>query len=183
LESLRAKGILKAAFCKATRFLPSGKNERNLALPDCETWEKKALRAMVKRMEYEKMLERLHLSLPSKSLSKERFEMPVVDSFNQGQKTVVKNFSAILKAIRRDEKHLLKYLTKELAAPASTEENRLVLNGKFSQPQLQQAFEAYIKTFVLCRECNRPDTKIIDRQGVKILHCEACGALHPVKGV
>lgn len=128
------------------------------------------------------MIDRLYMSLPKEALSKERFEMPVVDSFNQGQKTVIKNFTAIIKTIRRDEKQVLKYLTKELATPISTEENRLILSGKFSQPQLQQAFEAYIKNFVLCKECNRPDTKISDRQGVKMLHCEACGAQQPLKG-
>lgn len=37
-------------------------------------------------MEYEKMIDRLYMSLPKEALSKERFEMPVVDSFNQGQK-------------------------------------------------------------------------------------------------
>ncbi len=141
------------------------------------------LTAKGERMEYEKMLDRLYMTLPKEALSKERFEMPIVDSFNQGQKTVIKNFSAILKTMRRDEKQFLKWLTKEIAVPANTEENRLILGGKFSQNQLQQAIETFIKNFVLCKECNRPDTKIVDRQGVKMLHCEACGALQPVKGI
>ena len=133
-------------------------------------------------MEYEKMLDRLYLSIPQEALSKERFEMPEVHSFIQGNKTFIKNFSQILKTIRREEKHILKYLTKECATAANVEEGgRLVLNSKFRQEQLQKIFNNYINDFVLCHTCKKPDTKIVELQGVKVLKCEACGATSPVK--
>ena len=127
------------------------------------------------------MLERLYLSLPKHALEKARFEIPAFESFVQGNRTIVKNFSAVLKIIRRKEKHFLKFLTKELATPAAAEEGRLIITGKFSQMQLQTLLKSYVETFVLCHECKKPDTKIVEEQGVKMLKCEACGAISPIK--
>lgn len=135
------------------------------------------------RMEYEKMLDRLYLILPKQSLAKERFELPLIESFIQGPKTQIKNFSAILKIIRRDEKHLFKYIGKEFGTAAFVEEGRLILNGKFSQIQTQKLFDDYIKQFILCPECKKPDTHVEERQGVRMLKCEACGAISSVKGL
>ena len=94
-------------------------------------------------MEYQKMLDRLYLSLPKHALEKARFEIPEFESFIQGNRTIVKNFTAVLKIIRREEKHFLKFLTKELATPGSVEEGRLILNGKFPQQQLQALLKSY----------------------------------------
>ena len=135
-------------------------------------------------MQYEEMLDRLYASLPEKTKKHERFEMPEADSFLQGSKTFVKNFSAILKLINRDERHLFKFLTKETATAASVDDSgRLILNGKFSQQQVSDLLRNYISQFVLCPVCKRPDTRVEERQGVKMLKCEACGALSSVKGL
>lgn len=133
-------------------------------------------------MKYKEMLERAYKSMPEKTLKRERFEMPKVQCFVQGSKTVVSNFSKILNTINRDEKHALKYITKQLATAASIDSGRLVLKGVFSQEQIQRIIEDYIKAFVLCTECGRPDTKIIEQKGVKMLKCTACGAIAPLRG-
>lgn len=127
------------------------------------------------------MLDRLYLSLPEQTKTKERFEMPKVESFTQGQKTIIKNSSALVKAVHREEKHLMKFLTKELAVPASTSEGRIILTGKFSEGQIRNSIENYIKEFVLCKECGKPDTKFKEMQGIKMLKCEACGAMTSMK--
>ncbi len=133
------------------------------------------------------MLDRLYLSLPKEALNKERFEMPTAESFVQGTKTIIKNFSSVLKAINRDneqsKRHLVKYLAKETASPANIEESQLVLGGKFSDFQVNDLLKSYITQFVLCPLCKKPDTHVIEKQGVKILKCEACGAISSVKGL
>lgn len=138
-------------------------------------------------MEYEQMLDRLYLSLPQQSLNKERFEMPRAESFIQGTKTTIKNFTGILKAVNRDndqaKRHLSKYLARETATAANIEENKLVLSGKFSENQVNDLLKSYIEQFVLCPVCKKPDTHVIEKQGVKILKCEACGAISSVKGL
>ena len=135
-------------------------------------------------MEYEKMLDRLYASLPEKTKKHERFQLPVADSFQQGSKTIVKNFSQILKAVNRDSKHICKFLAKETATSASIDDaGRLVLAGKFSGMQINDLINGYTDQFVLCPECKKPDTKVMERQGVKVLKCEACGAIRSIKGL
>jgi translation initiation factor 2 subunit 2 len=134
-------------------------------------------------MEYEKMLDRIYAGLPKRTLSKERFEMPRAESLVQGKKTIIKNFSAIAKTIKRDEKHMFKFITKESASAGATEEGRLILNGKFSETQINELIKNYITQFVLCPECKKPDTQIKVMRGVKVLKCEACGAISSVKGL
>ena len=134
-------------------------------------------------IDYEKMLDRLYMLVPKEALMKERFEMIEPDSFIQGNKTVVKNFSVILKQIRREQQHVMKFLTKELATPAGFSEGRLVLGTKLSRTQVLSAFQNYVKQYVLCGTCGKPDTHFEDRQGIKALKCEACGAFTSVRKI
>jgi len=130
------------------------------------------------------MLERLYAGLPEKSKKHERFEMPTGESFIQGNKTIVKNFSQILKAINRESKHMLKFFAKETATAAAIDDsNRLVLSGKFNYEQVNRLISSYITQFILCPECKRPDTKVVEKQGIRMLKCEACGAISSVKGL
>ena len=135
-------------------------------------------------LKYEKMLDRLYEALPERTKKHERFEMPKAESFLQGNKTLVKNFASILKTINRSEKHILKFFATETATAANIDDaGRLVLNSKFLEEQIGKLFESYIKQFVLCPECARPDTKVMEKKGIKMLKCEACGALSAVKGL
>jgi len=136
---------------------------------------------LLNKFDYEKMLDRLYLSLPEQALKRERFEMPTAESMIQGNKTIIKNLGAILKLIHRDEKHLLKFISKETATSSTISEGRLILIGKFSEKQVNDMIQNYTKQYVLCHECLRPDTKFIERQGVKAMKCEACGAITPIK--
>ncbi len=131
-------------------------------------------------MEYSKMLDRLYMSLPKGALGKERFEIPGLESHIQGNRTVVRNFSQALKTVRREERDFIKFVTKETATSAISERGMLTLNSKFSPKQINDLFGSFVKNFVLCRECKRPDTKIVEQHGVKVLKCEACGAASPV---
>lgn len=132
-------------------------------------------------MEYEKMLDRLYLSLPKQALTKERFEIPKVDSFLQGTKTILKNFTSLAKTVRREPKELYKFYTKELGVPITIENDRLLINGKFFTTPLQELFNQYVKDFVLCHECGKPDTHYQDKSGIRVLKCEACGATSAIR--
>ena len=131
--------------------------------------------------DYEKMLDRARAALPEKTLAFERFETPAVDSFVQGSKTLVRNFEIILQKIRRPPEMLARYFSKEMAVPASVQSGKLVLNGKFYARNLQDKLQAFVDAAVVCRECKRPDTRITEKDGVKTLVCEACGARAPVR--
>ncbi|VVB98857.1 Translation initiation factor 2 subunit beta [uncultured archaeon] len=132
-------------------------------------------------MEYENMLDRLYMVLPDRTASKERFEMPVLEASVQGKKTIVRNFSQALKAVGRDEKQFYKYVTKETATAATMDEGKLVLNGKFFSDNINRLWQNYLNEYVLCHECKKPDTQIIERNDVKVLKCTACGAMSAIR--
>ena len=132
-------------------------------------------------MDYDKLLERGKSKLPEVKASKERFEMPKVRGHVQGNKTIISNFIEICKAFGRDSEQLLKYLQRELAAPAQIDGPRLVLGRKLSSSLINNKIEQYAKTFVLCPDCGKPDTKLVKEDTFLFKKCAACGAKHVVR--
>ena len=90
------------------------------------------------------------------------------------------NFSQIVNAIRRKSEHFQKFLLKELAASGQIEGDRLILNIKVPRTKLDQKIEQYVKEFVLCKECRKPDTKLSKETNVYIMKCLVCGAKHSI---
>jgi translation initiation factor 2 subunit 2 len=132
-------------------------------------------------MDYESLLNKAYEKLPKVQGSGERFAMPVVDSSIQGNQTIIKNFSQICESIRRDPKHLLKFLTKELATPANFDGSRAMFQSKLPQSLMQKKLESYVKEYVTCKVCGRPDTKLLKDDRITFSKCEACGAKTSVK--
>lgn len=93
-----------------------------------------------------------------------------------GKQTIIKNFSEITRKLRRDAKHMAKFLFKTLAVPGTMKENELWLQGKITESILNQRVEEYTKTFVLCHSCGKPDTTIQKNDRYLSMKCEACGA-------
>lgn len=131
-------------------------------------------------MEYEKLLEEAYSKIKTAGKD-ERFEIPQAESFVQGAFTIVKNFSQIADYLRRDVKHMLKFFARELAAPGSLEGGKAIFQTRVSQKTVQQKLEEYINEYVLCKECKRPDTKLIKEERIMVMKCEACGAKCAVK--
>ncbi len=132
--------------------------------------------------QYEQMLDGLYAALPKRERKDVRFEVPPADVMTVGTKTTVKNFDAICAYVRRQPAQVAKYLFNELAAPGAVEEPRLVLQGKFSARAVNERLQSYVKLFVLCKECGKPDTNLVQiERNVYAMHCEACGAKSPVR--
>ena len=132
-------------------------------------------------LDYENMLKEGKSKLPEISVSKERFEVPKVKGHIEGNKTIISNFSEMASSLRREAEHLLKYLQRELATPASIDGPRLMLGRKISAAQINQRIQQYARDFVLCSECGKPDTIIVKEDRVLFLRCTVCGAKKPVK--
>lgn len=133
-------------------------------------------------MEYEELLKRAMEKVKKKE-GGERFSMPEADVIVQGNQTILRNFSQIAALLRREPKHLLKFLAKELASPASQDEQRAVFQTKIFQRLMQQRIEDYVKEYVICKECGKPDTKLIKEDRILIMKCEACGARSAVRPI
>ncbi|MAG45404.1 MAG: translation initiation factor IF-2 subunit beta [Nanoarchaeota archaeon] len=132
-------------------------------------------------MDYEKMLEEGIKHIPESVLKKERFEMPTVKGHIEGNKTIITNFQQVADALRRESDHLLKFLLKELATPGTLKGSRLVFGRKISSKQINEKIEKYAKIYVLCKDCNKPDTQLMKEDGILLIKCTACGAKHPVR--
>lgn len=131
--------------------------------------------------DYEKLLEQGIKELPENVQKTERFEIPKVKGFLEGNKTVITNFKEVVDTLRRDAQHFLKYLLKELATPGNVDGNRLILKRKVSSSMINQKVKQYAENFVLCKTCGKPDTQINTKGGVSTLKCQACGAENKIK--
>jgi translation initiation factor 2 subunit 2 len=133
-------------------------------------------------MDYDKLLEKAHKELPEDIGTGERFEIPALEVLTEGNKTIIRNFSQVLQKIRRKPDQVIKYFTKEFAVPANQEGDRLILHRKLNRDLLNKKFNEYVKMYVVCSQCNKPDTHIEDTgHRSKLLVCEACGARTAVK--
>jgi translation initiation factor 2 subunit 2 len=132
-------------------------------------------------MDYKSLLQKAKAELPQRNEATERFEMPKVRGHLEGNKTVISNFMQIVDAFHRDIEHILKYLLKELATPGEIKNNLLIFGTKVSAAKINEKIERYAREYVLCKECHKPDTKIIKEGGFTFLKCTACGARQPIK--
>ena len=132
---------------------------------------------------YEKLLEEAYSKVSQTSSLGSRFEVPKIEGHFQGKKTLLTNFFQIASHLRRNPEHFQKFLLKELAASGQIEGDRLVLNIKVPSAKINQKIESYIKEFVICKECKKPDTELVREPHSRItfIHCLACGAKHPVR--
>ncbi len=131
---------------------------------------------------YENLLDGAYKSIPEKAAVGERFEIPKFEMFVEGNKTIVKNFQVVVEKLRRNSELLIKFLSKELAVPISSEGGRLILHGKVMPDNVNKKLEEFTLKYVLCKECKKPDTNITDMgHGFKQIVCEVCGARNSVK--
>ncbi len=125
---------------------------------------------------YEEMLNEAEKILPKKEVVQERFQIPKVKGHLQGNKTVISNLNIIADTLHRPIKHLIKYLTKELATAADQFNNLVIFNSKLSASRINEKIEEYAKEFVICRECGKPDSKLAKEGDIYYFKCQACGA-------
>ena len=128
------------------------------------------------------MLDNVYSKLPEKVKSHERFEMPKADIMIEGKnKTIFRNFMSICEKLNRDPQFLAKYLSRELAAPVNIDGQRLIIQRRVAPDLLQKKLERFVKEYVLCWECGKPDTRIVTIEGVRMLICDACGARRAIR--
>jgi putative translation initiation factor aIF-2 beta subunit len=123
---------------------------------------------------YEEMLNDAYKKVTRTEIA-ERFEIPKVKGHHAGVRTIITNFNQIVAHIRRNADHFTKALAKSLASSFETKGERLILSRKLSSKEINQKIEDYVKEFVLCAKCKKPDTELIEEKGKTFIHCLACG--------
>ncbi len=132
-------------------------------------------------MDYDKLLSRAKAQLANINVEHERFSIPDLENQIQGKKTILKNAGAVVKELKRDIQHFMKFFIKETGLPATTDNAKIILNGMVNSYKISQIYKRYIEEFLMCTQCNKPETRIILEKGVVILKCDACGAMNPVR--
>ena len=130
---------------------------------------------------YEDLVKRARKILPEKMESHARFEIPKVKGRIQGKKTLISNLKQISDYLARDTTMVFKALLKELATKGVKDGNFYIFNGKFGASLINAKIEKYVKEFVTCRECKKPDTKLEKQGRVMFIKCMACGAKYPIR--
>ena len=133
--------------------------------------------------DYEKLLEQAYQKVKQIDSSSDRFETPKIKGHFEGKKTILTNFFQIASHLRRNPEHFQKFILKELAASGQKEGDRLVLNTIVPSEKINLKVEQFVKQFVLCKECGKPDTEILKEDRLTYIHCLACGAKHPVSKI
>lgn len=131
-------------------------------------------------MDYEKLLNEAYHKVKQVKDSGKRFEIPEIEGHFEGKKTILTNFFQIASYLRRNPEHFQKFLLKSLATSGYKEGDKLILNNKISSTKINPKIEQYVREFVLCKECGKPDTELIKEDRLSFLHCLACGAKHSV---
>jgi translation initiation factor 2 subunit 2 len=130
---------------------------------------------------YEQLLDDAYSKVKKSENSGERFEIPKIEGHFEGKKTILTNFSQIASYIRRNPEHFQKFMMRELAASGQKEGDRLVLNMTVPSAKINQKVEQYVKEFVLCEQCGKPDTELVKEDRLSFIKCLACGAKHSVR--
>ena len=120
------------------------------------------------------MLTRGRKELPEISKEVSRFEVPKVRGHIQGNKTVISNFEQIAQTLARPIEQFQKYILRELAAPADLKPQGLIIGTKIPASRINEKIVQYVKDFVMCKECNRPDTKLVKEEKILFLKCSVC---------
>lgn len=112
-----------------------------------------------------------------------RYKMPKimakVEGKGNGIKTVIVNMGDVAKALGRPPTYPCKYFGCELGAQTQFDykNDRYIVNGSHDASKLQTLLDGFIKRFVLCPECENPETDLLpnERKGIIKQTCKACG--------
>lgn len=133
-------------------------------------------------MKYDNLVKRVNELLPDKKEAEtKRFKVPKVKGRIQGNKTIITNLKSISDYLDRSEEMVYKYLIKEFGTKAIKQGNQYVFTGRFPSGKINEKIKKFVKEYVTCKECGKPDTKLIKQDRIHFIKCMACGAKYPIK--
>ncbi|KAM4663813.1 eukaryotic translation initiation factor 5 [Discoglossus pictus] len=112
-----------------------------------------------------------------------RYKMPrliaKVEGKGNGIKTVIVNMVDVAKALNRPPTYPTKFFGCELGAQTQfdVKNDRFIVNGSHEANKLQDMLDGFIKKFVLCPECENPETDLHVNPKKQTIgnSCKACG--------
>ena len=117
----------------------------------------------------------------------ERYKMPKLEvRYNEGRKkTYVTNLIKICVSLNRDFDLVKLYIKKKLSTAVNwkKKQEELEIGGIYKVEDLQDILQNLITDYILCRECNNPETKLrLKSKGDSLsMKCDACGTKSVIK--
>lgn len=130
-------------------------------------------------MSYEELLDAAYEEVEV-SEECERFEIMKVKGHHEGVRTVISNFGKLAACLRRRPEHLLKFLGRELGIQGEIKGERLILSRRLSSKDINAKVEKYVRRYVICVKCGKPDSELSEDGGKLFVRCLACGNKHEV---
>jgi len=115
-----------------------------------------------------------------------RYKMPrlqaKVEGKGNGIKTVLVNMVDVARALARPPTWVTKYFGCELGAQTNfdVKNERYIVNGCHEAGKLQDMLDGFIKKFVLCEQCENPETVVKVKKNLIGASCKACGHIFPL---
>jgi len=88
---------------------------------------------------------------------------------------VVLNLDHIAKQLERPSDYILKFIGFECNAPVASQNNKYTVGGDRKQEELQKILDIFIDKYILCSQCQNPETILTVKKGNILLKCRACG--------
>lgn len=110
-----------------------------------------------------------------------RYKMPrlqaKVEGKGNGIKTVIVNMVDVARALARPPTYVTKYFGCELGAQTQFDikSERYIVNGCHEAGKLQDMLDGFIKKYVLCEQCDNPETVLKVKKNMIGASCKACG--------
>jgi len=91
--------------------------------------------------------------------------------------TYFKNAKDVLKTMRCNPDHCVKYFNNELNGVnwlTSSKKDGLVIKGKVKKEKIKLLLQQYIQKYICCNICNSLDTIIVKEKRMEFLKCKTC---------
>lgn len=105
-----------------------------------------------------------------------------IEGKGNGIKTIIVNIKTIGKSLNRSPIYCLKFFGIEMGTRIQVDKDeRYIIQGLHNSTDLQTLLNKFIAKFVLCRQCDNPETVIKTFKKKIILNCLACGDISPIE--
>ena len=121
------------------------------------------------------MLDDLYSNLKKENSSK--LILPNLNINITTTNTFFKNAKDILKTLKCNPDHYVKYMNKELGSVnwvSSSKKDGLVIKGKVRKQKIQLLLQEYIKKYICCNICKSLNTKLVKEKRLDFICCLDC---------
>ena len=131
--------------------------------------------------EYESLLDRARDKIPTEISERARWTLPDPEILIEGNQTIIRNFSELISKMDRDPNHVYQFLLNELGTSGTRESARVMFKGRIPPKRIRGKIVNYVKSYILCNQCNAADTHFVKEERTTLMKCQACGATRPIR--